>query len=356
MKQDIQGCLQSYYSDSVAEVLEPQISNLNCISTGWESNIYSFALRHGKANQLEHKELILRIYSGEEAPHRSVREYHCMSQLHSAGFPVPQVLLLERENSPFGNPFVIMEKIDGVLLGTLISRSSAQDKKQEFITLFCNLLFRIHRLDWRLFVEDVSKYETDNPFEFIDSELNKKRALCERCPASGFLPVLEWLEHRRDLVPCSIPSLVHLDFHLTNVLVCSDGSPFVIDWGQMDVSDFRFDLAWTSLLLRMHSGIKLRDSVLQTYESLAGFQVEQIEFFEVLACFRRLFNSAVWFTADSKRGELDSRSVEGLSVTEGFSGMERHREAIRKGYEMLVELTGVRVHGLERYVYLLHDV
>ena len=55
MKQDIQGCLQSYYSDSVAEVLAPQISNLNCISTGWESNIYSFALRHGKANQLEHK-------------------------------------------------------------------------------------------------------------------------------------------------------------------------------------------------------------------------------------------------------------------------------------------------------------
>ena len=101
MKQDIQGCLQSYYSDSVAEVLAPQISNLNCISTGWESNIYSFALRHGKANQLEHKELILRIYSGEEAPQRSVREYHCMSQLHSAGFPVPQVLLLERENSPF---------------------------------------------------------------------------------------------------------------------------------------------------------------------------------------------------------------------------------------------------------------
>ena len=77
----------------------------------------------------------------------------------------------------------------------------------------------------------------------------------------------------------------------------------------------------------------------------------------VLTFFRHgLFNSAVWFTADPKRGELDSRSVEGLSVTEGFSGMERHREAIRKGYEMLVELTGIRVPGLEIYAYLLHDV
>ena len=351
MNQDIQGCLQAYYSNFVASMVEPQISNLDCISTGWESDIYSFVLEQGVANQLEHKELILRIYSGKEAPQRSVREYHGMSQLYSADFPVPQVLLLEWENSPFGKPFVIMEKIDGVLLGTLISRSSAQDKKQELIALFCDLLLRIHKLDWRPFVEDVSKYETDNPFEFIDSELNKKRALCERCPASGFLPVLEWLERRRDLVPCSIPSLVHLDFHLTNVLVRSDGSPFVIDWGQMDVLDFRFDLAWTSLLLRMHSGMKLRDSVLQIYESLAGFQVEQIEFFEVLACFRRLFNSAVWFTTDPERGEMDSMSVEGLSVAEGFSGMERHKDAVRKGYEMLVELTDIRVPGLERYAY-----
>ena len=352
MNQDIQGCLQAYYSNFVAEMVEPQISNLDCISTGWESDIYSFVLEQGVTNQPERKELILRIYSGKGAPHRSAREYHGMNQLHSADFPVPQVLLLERENSPFGKPFVIMEKIDGVLLGPLISRSGTQDNKQELIALFCSLLLRIHQLDWRPFVEDVSKYETDNPFKIIDSELNERRTLCDRCPASGFLPVLEWLEQRRDLVPCSAPSLVHLDFHLTNVLVCADGSPFVIDWGQLDVSDFRFDLAWTSLLLRMHNGMELRDSVLQTYESLAGFKVEQIEFFEVLACFRRLFNSAVWFITDPEKGEMGSRSVEGLSVAEGFSGMKRHKDAIKKGYEMLVELTDIRVPGLERYAYL----
>ena len=113
------------------------------------------------------------------------------------------------------------------------------------------------------------------------------------------------------------------------------------------------DSIWlaTSLLLRMHNGMKLRDSVIPTYETLMGFKVEQVEFFEVFACFRRLFNSAVWFTTDPERGEMDSRSVEGLSVAEGFSGMERHKDAVRKGYEMLVELTDIRVPGLERYAY-----
>ena len=351
MNQDIQGRLQSYYSSSVTGVVEAQVSNLDCVSNGWDSDIHSFVLEHGPANERECRELILRIYFGKEALYRSVREYRGMSQLHSADFPVPQVLLLEQKNSPFGKPFVVIEKIDGVLLGTLISRSETQGKKQELITLFCNLLLRIHELDWRPFVEDVSKYETDDSFKFIDSELDEKRTLCDRVPTSGFIPVLEWLEQRRDSAFCSIPSLVHLDFHLTNVLVCADGSPFVIDWGQLDVSDFRLDLAWTSLLLRMHNGMELRDFFLRTYERLAGFKVEQIEFFEVLACFRRLFNTAVWFITDPEKSGTGPRSVEGLFAAEGFSGMKRHRDAIKKGYEMLVELTGIRVSGLGRYAY-----
>ena len=80
MNQDIQGYLQAYYSNFVAEMVEPQISNLDCISTGWESDIYSFVLEQGVTNQPERKELILRIYSGKGAPHRSAREYHGMNQ------------------------------------------------------------------------------------------------------------------------------------------------------------------------------------------------------------------------------------------------------------------------------------
>ena len=101
----------------------------------------------------------------------------------------------------------------------------------------------------------------------------------------------------------------------------------------------------------MHNGMELRDFFLRTYERLAGFKVEQIEFFEVLACFRRLFNTAVWFITDPEKSGTGPRSVEGLFAAEGFSGMKRHRDAIKKGYEMLVELTGIRVSGLGRYAY-----
>ena len=57
-------------------------------------------------------------------------------------------------------------------------------------------------------------------------------------------------------------------------------------------------------------------------------KIRMVEFFEVLACFKVLFKSAVWFTTDSERGEMGARSVEELSTTEGFSGMKRPRDAI----------------------------
>ena len=108
----------------------------------------------------------------------------------------------------------------------------------------------------------------------------------------------------------------------------------------MDVSDLRFDLAWTSLLQRMHNGMKLRDSVIPTYETLMGLKVEQVEFFEVFAYFRRLFNSAVWFTTDSERGEMGAWSVDELSTAEGFSGMKRHRDAIKNGIRNVGRIDG----------------
>ena len=57
-------------------------------------------------------------------------------------------------------------------------------------------------------------------------------------------------------------------------------------------------------------------------------KIRLVEFFEVLACFRGLLKSAVWFTADSERGEMGARSVEELPTTEGSSGMKRHGGAI----------------------------
>ncbi len=63
----------------------------------------------------------------------------------------------------------------------------------------------------------------------------------------------------------------------------------MIDWTGTDLSDYRFDLGWTLLLLRTQNSEELAERVLKEYERLAGHSIEQLEFFEVLACLKRLF-------------------------------------------------------------------
>ena len=120
MNKDMQSQLHDYYSRTFPNRSGMRITDLTSISAGWESDMYSFDVEYGPAGKRQREELILRIYPGDDAHEKSAREFHGMSQLYEAGYPVPQVLVLERENSPFDKPFVIMERIKGQMLWPLL--------------------------------------------------------------------------------------------------------------------------------------------------------------------------------------------------------------------------------------------
>lgn len=160
-----------------------------------------------------------------------------------------------------------------------------------------------------------------------------------RFPQPGFLPVLEWLEARRDQVPCLRPSPIHWDFHPGNVLLRDDGSMVVIDWTGPDVSDSRFDLAWTLLLVSTHEDTKWRDLVLQEYERLVGTKVEQIEYFDVAACARRLLSVVISLSEGPEKLGMRPEAV---------AMMKQQMGAIEGVYDLLLERTGIRVAEVER--------
>jgi aminoglycoside phosphotransferase (APT) family kinase protein len=338
MSGGMQSRLQTYCERAFPAKQGVRVSDLTSISAGWESDIYSFDVEHGSAEDRRREALILRIYPGDDAHEKSGREFHGMSQLHKAGYPVPQVLVLERENSPFGKPFVIMERIKGQMLWPLLFGSTGE-RQQELLTQFCDLFVQLHRLEWQLFVDDASKYDTGNPYTFVDRELSKFRRFLARFPQPGFVPVLEWLEARRDQVDCLRPSPIHMDFHPGNVLLRDDGSAVVIDWTGLDISDSRFDLAWTLLLVGTHEDEEWRDLVLQEYERLAGIRVEQIAYFDVAACARRLFSVVVSL----------SEGPEKLGMRPGaVSMMKQQMGSIKRVYDLLQERAGIRVSEVDR--------
>jgi aminoglycoside phosphotransferase (APT) family kinase protein len=208
MNDDLQSQLQAYCVRAFPSRQGVRVSGLASVSAGWESDVYSFDVEHGPPGARRREELILRIYPGDDAHAKSAREFRGMRHLHEAGYPVPRVLLLERENSPFGRPFVIMERVEGRVLWPILFNAPGR-RQQELLAQFCELFVRLHRLDWRPFVDDVARYELGGPTIFVDQWLRRVRGAVERFPLSNSLRILEWLEARREQVPCLRPAPVH---------------------------------------------------------------------------------------------------------------------------------------------------
>ncbi|MFC2037246.1 phosphotransferase family protein [Chloroflexota bacterium] len=338
MSDDMQSRLESFCARAFPAKQGMRVTGLAHISAGWESDMYSFIVESGTEEARRGEELILRIYPGDDAHIKSAREYRGMSLLYEAGYPVPQVLILEREDSPFGRPFVIMERIQGQMLWPLWF-GSPEEKQKELLTLFCELFARLHTLEWRPFVQDVAPYDAGDPYILLDRELDKLRSYLTRFPIPGFLPIVEWLEQRRDLVPCNRPAVIHWDYHPGNILLGDDGSAVVVDWTQVDLSDARFDPAWTLVLVSTYEGEVWHKRILHEYERLAGAKVEQLAFFEVFACLKRLYSVAASLAYGP--ASLGMRPGAGAMMVQQMGATQRV-------YDLLLARTGVAVLEIEK--------
>jgi aminoglycoside phosphotransferase (APT) family kinase protein len=292
---EIQRGLLRLYQREFPSREHTQIQKLSRISDGWETDVYSYTVEYDTATGRNREERILRIYPGDDAPQKCAREFNAMEQLFEAGFPVPRVPLMELDEVYFGRPCVIMEKIDGRSMGAVADESPVE-KKLELLTRFCRILVDLHTLDWRPFVRDpslgapldASLYATGTVSALVRHELSQWQTYVHALQRHEFDPVFDWLMERIANVRFGEPSVIHMDFHPYNILLREDGAAFVIDWTGIQVSDFRLDLAWTLLLMSSYGNPEVRELVLDEYERVAGYHVEQIEFFEAAACLRRL--------------------------------------------------------------------
>lgn len=320
------------------------ILDLARITDGWETEVYSFILEYESNGEHHSDDLILRIYPGDNAEEKSTKEFKVMAKLHDLGFPVPRVYYLGTDQSIFGKPFVMMEKISGQSMGKIIEASSENTRK-DMIELFCKIFVDLHGLDVEPFISDPSiatdpsAYDTRNPYDYITNLLSSFRRVMARFQTEGlalalFNRLICWLEERRQSVPCQRLSLVHFDYHPFNILIKDDGTPFVIDWTNAAITDYRVDLAWTLLLVSTYGNSEMRDYILETYERIAGSKVRTIEYFEVIAATRRLGSIYLSLSAGAEKLGMRPEAVE---------IMKQEKEHIRNVIRILHDKTGIAV-------------
>ncbi len=329
---DLEQILERYLAIRWRDKEPLSIARLEKLRDGWESDNYVFALESGVASASA--DWVWRIYSGVGSRAKAAREFAAMERLSAAGYPVPRVILLETDQSPVDRPFVIMEYVPGDIMWSLLDSASAEEQGR-LLDQFCRLFVRLHDLDWRLFDDGLPG---GDPFFFIDRWLEVARTTLGEFPEVGAAPMLDWVEARRASLGCPRPSPVHQDFHPGNVLVTADGSAVVIDWTGFDVTDPRFDLAWTLVLAHAYSPPGLRDAVLQGYQHHAGKPVEEIQTFEAIACARRLLDLTVSLTQGAQRMGMSAQATEVMRAD-----MAPHRRVYRR----LVELTGLQIETFD---------
>lgn len=335
--------LQQYYKQAFPTERDPRVSNLIQINDGWESDVYAFQVESGPPTGRNLRELILRIYPGQDAYDKSANEFRSLALVRQAGYPVPQVYCLERDHSPFERPFLIMEKIQGRSMWPLIFQNPNLQDANRQLDFFCSLFVRLHQLDWHPFVPDPLVYEPGTPGALIERQLSRIRSTVYQYPMPGMIRVFEWLENNKLAASGSKASLIHWDFHPHNILACHPGQhcqepAYVIDWTGQDISDYRFDLAWTLLLIGSYQGLEAREAILRSYEQQAGQPVEALPYYDVAAAFRRLFS----IVFSIKYG------AQALGMRPGAENiMREQREPIRRIYTLLQSHCGLEIPEVE---------
>ncbi|MGD0005711.1 MAG: phosphotransferase [Anaerolineaceae bacterium] len=342
MPDDYLPLLQSYFATAFPEHEEPMLTDLVSLNAGWESDVYSFTATRGPAGQRVREELILRIYPGNDAYEKSGKEYHALALLRSADYPVPRVDKLERDASPFGKPFLIMERVPGRPMWHMMFHSAPWTRKK-LMRLFCGLFVRLHAIDWRSRVPNPAEFEPGGPYGVVERQLASWQEVIGPGMGGigGFAANWEWLlAHQHDVIS-DRAAPVHWDFHPGNLLLKKDGSAVVIDWTGFDLTDYRFDLAWTLLLIGCNEDPKWREPALREYERQAGCKVEGLEFFDVAACVRRLVSVIISVTYGAEQ----------LGMRPGAEAIMRSQApSLARVYDLLLQRTGLPIKEVETFL------
>lgn len=311
---------------------DARIEDLSLLKSGWESEVYSFRLTHEEGGERVSQRLILKTYPNTaHGKDRALKERHALYNLRAVHYAVPGVALVEIDPTALGSPFIIMEYVEATPMSERLA-SAQPHQLPELARQFVGLMTGLHNLGYAVLVP---RMKPVSEYALVTREIYTMRGLVEHYTLPEFTPLLDWLyEHRKD-APSATAVVTHRDFHPSNILLTESGLPFVIDWG-WQISDPRYDLAWTLAQLRRDGHDAFADAVLAEYERVSEQPVAQLGYFTVLAITRWLMDQVVL----ARFTPLDLDARQGI--------LEELIEPVRYAIYEISRETGIQLTAAER--------
>lgn len=285
--------LAAYLSEPLG--LDPTLPLEAKLVEGGRSNLTYFIYQRQRSWVLRRPPL------GHRQPtaHDMSREFEVLGGLTESAVPVPKPLVLCQDKSVIGADFYVMERVEGRILRGPADVDLHADQARRCSFALVRILADIHLTD----VEAAGLSNLGRPEGYLQRQVERWTGQME----SGIRVSSEMREISRRLA-ASVPTrdlagLVHGDFRMDNVVldpVDPGRVVAVLDWEMATLGDPLADLGMLLMYWRRPGercaaeaheittaeGFIDRPELIAAYGELTGFDLSDLDFFEVLAHFK----------------------------------------------------------------------
>lgn len=302
---EVQSKLVPWLHEKMPQAQNLSISGMKAPESGFSTDTFLFDVSWQEAGQQRSEGMVFRrpprlpIWPDYDLEIQVL----VMQHLEGTSVPVPRVYWLEKDESIFGTPFFIMNRIEGVILPSYpvyhtfgVYHDATPEQRAKIWWGCVEALAKIHLLDWKglgfsfLGVPEGGTGPLDQLLDYNEGYLN----WVKEEPQPILEAALDWLRMNR-YAPEHV-TLCWGDSRLSNLIYGTDFEVLaVLDWEMASLGDPESDVAWLLFLDWANSeatgvppleGTPGSEETVQRYQELTGRKVRNLFYNEVLAPFR----------------------------------------------------------------------
>jgi aminoglycoside phosphotransferase (APT) family kinase protein len=234
--------------------------------------------------------IVIRFYQGTRCEEAARVEATALRSLANSGYPVPALYLCADSSHVGGAPFIVMQRLPGRTLTETALEEPASIPY--WIDQASALLMRLHSIPC---YEGFDYFQPElGVLEFAERQVKWWSVQAQKAGAAATKAGFDWLRANVYLArECKQISLVHRDFHPSNLIADGLYITGVLDWGELTIADPAIDVAWSRMVLETEVNPQMGEAFCEAYQRRHPTIATTLPFWEVFAACKRLTTMAM---------------------------------------------------------------